>query len=50
MLGSPTQEVQTFDAWGHTFNVPGLQSAMLAAAAARNDAVLITGSIAPERA
>jgi hypothetical protein len=44
------QEVQTFDAWGHTFNVPGSQSAVLAAVAARNDAVLITGSIAPKRA
>ena len=44
------QEVQTFDAWGHTFNVPDLQSAELTAVAARNDAVLITGSIAPKRA
>ena len=44
------QEVQTFDAWGHTFNVPGSQSAVLAPAVARNDAVLTTGSIAPKRA
>jgi hypothetical protein len=44
------QEVQIFDAWGHTFNVPGSQSAGVAAAAARNDAVLTTGSIAPRHA
>ncbi|WP_336492533.1 hypothetical protein [Methylobacterium nigriterrae] len=44
------QEVQSFGAWGHTFNVPGSQSAVVAVAATRNNAVLTTGSIAPKRA
>src|SRR4051812_43011248 len=56
------QEAQTFDAWGHTFNVPGSRSAVAGAAAARKDAVqrqapvqrhdsvLATGSVAPRHA
>ncbi|GJE45342.1 hypothetical protein [Methylobacterium soli] len=50
------QEVQTFDAWGHTFNVPGARSAVAGAATARKDAVprkeavLATGSVAPRHA
>src|SRR3569623_1655112 len=43
------QEVRTFDAWGHTFNVPGSQSVEFVATAARHDGVT-TGSVAPKRA
>lgn len=50
-FAAPTsaQEVRTFDAWGHIFNVPGSQSAVVVAAAARND-VVTTGSVAPRHA
>ncbi|GEP08096.1 hypothetical protein [Methylobacterium oxalidis] len=43
------QEVRSFDAWGHSFNVPGSQSAAVAVGV-RGATVLTTGSIAPERA
>ena len=43
------QEVQSFKAWGHVFNVPGAQPVVVAAADA-HDAAQTTGSIATERA
>lgn len=44
------QQVQTFDAWGHTYIVPGSQRGAVSMAPDLDTTVHGRGSIAPERA